>query len=272
MMKPKTDFAMLTIVLASGGVLLSLYFVFLEYFAPTLESLSNPIELLIFYTLVVRVILLFCVPRLRRLPGQIKIGVLAVESFVLILVIVLFIVTGDPGYNTLLGVILTSWIAAGLVVITPYSILEFMVSMYKSSSVTGVLTMVAGEFATVVFLSNIAFQISPAPGNLSQLGIDLLEAVRFQPGGGITGFSPTNFGVDVIALVLYVCMIAYVIKLNSLSGRSSTFPFFLMLIGTFVLFAWSSYAISFQTDIFLALTVPAIGISIFLWVVSYEKK
>ena len=268
----KIDFPLFALVFVCGGCLFALYFVFLGYFAPTLISLTNSIEIIIFYTLALRAVALFAVPRLRRLPGQIKLGVLSVESFVLILIIVWYIFSRDPGYNTLIGTILTSWIAAGLVVITPYTILEFMIGMYKSKTIANVLVMVVAEFASVIFLANIAFQISPAPNSLQQLGVDILTAIKSGPGTGITEFTPSNLIVNVIAVILYMSMILYIVLRHGVAEMTPSLPFILMLIGTITLFVWSSLALIVGLNIFVSLTAPGAGIPFILWVVLRGKK
>lgn len=268
----KINRPLLTLVFTCGGSLFVLYFVFLGYIFPTIVSLTNPIEIIILYTLALRALLFFAVRRLRRMPGQIKIGVFSIESFALILVILLYVYTGDPGYNALVGSILTSWIAGGLVVITPYSILEFMISMYKSSTITNVIVFLIGEFASVIFLANIAFQISPAPSNLQQLGLTLITSIKTEPGTGITALAPSSLIVNVTAVILYISMISYIVLRHGVHERAFGFPLILMLLSTVVLFAWSSIASSSALNVFVSLTAPGAGIPLIFWVVLRGRK
>ena len=272
MSKSNIDRQLLALVLVCGGCLFALYFVFLGYFASTIVSLTSVVELVILYTLALRAVLLFTVPRLRRLPGQIKIGIFSIESFVLIVVIIWYIFTADPAINALIGTILTSWIAAGLIVITPYSILEFMISMYKPSTITSVLVFMVTEFASVVFLANIAFQVSPPPGSLQQLGVTLLTAIKAQPGSGITALGPSNLIINAVAVILYLCMVVYIVLRHGVAGRSPNLPFVLMLVGTLVLFVWSSLASIAGVNLFVSLTAPGAGIPLIFWVVLHAKK
>ena len=250
----------------------ALYLAFLAYLPPVTSMLTNGVESAIFYTLFLRAVLLFFVPRFRRIAGQFKIGILSIESFVLVGIIVWYIFTADPAFNTLIGDILTSWIAGGLVIITPYSILEFMISMRKSPNLTVFLTSLVTEFAVVVFSVNIVSQVSPAPTDLQQLGISVLGSVKVQAGTGLSGLNASSVLVTAASLVLYVGAILYIVLKHDVLGRTFVLPFVLILIGTILLLFWSSFATIVGLDIFVALSTPAAVIPLILWAISREKK
>jgi hypothetical protein len=270
-MKATNDRWLYVLIFFCGAPLFALYIAFLVYLPPITTLLTDTTESIIFYTLFIRTALLLLVPSFRRIAGQFKIGILSIESFVLVGIIAWFLFTGDPYFNTLIGEILTSWIAAGLVIITPYSILEFMINMRKSPTITSFLTSLVTEFAAVLFSLDIVSQLTPVPTNLEQLGISLLGFAKVG-GTGLSAGSPSDVLITSTSLILYVSAILYIVSRHDVPGRTFLFPFILIFTGTIVVALWSSVALNFELQIFIALSAPAIAIPLILWVISRGKK
>ena len=268
----RTNLNRIGLSLVFGSALFSLYIIFLAFFAPVLVAPQDELELVIFYTLLLRVVLLTAVPLFRRIHPQIKIGLVSIESFVLVLFIAMFTLTHDFAYSTIMGEILTTWIGASLVILTPYGIVEFIITVYKGSTITTVFTSLAPLFAVGVFLANFAQTSSPQT-SIASFGNSVVDSLRVQPAlGNITTSSVSIIGVATI--MIFVGGLLYVLAdqpfLSSFPAKRHL-SIVLMLISTAILGAWTFVFLGFTSNVLLVLSLPSMVIPIALWWLSHGK-
>jgi hypothetical protein len=277
--KKKESDLRLGLAILAGVSLFALYLYSMSFFAGAVASgPMDQVESAIFYTMILRVLGLFFVPRLRRLPSQVKIVLLSLEAFVLVLVIIAAISTGSSGDTQIMADILTAWLVTALIVVTPYTIYELAVMMYKGTSVTALVFSAAPLVAICLFLSNLPSRIPNPPSGIGDFGVAVIDSMKTQAGfagpasGGQNAFIS---GASVLFLLAIIVYIAFQLNLSSIDF-AGTFKFHyalsLMVIGSLAMFLWLFATTDLlKGNIFEILSLPAAGIPILLWVVCRER-
>ena len=270
----RIDRTQLGLALLAGLSLFSLYL----YFANNiLESVvSSPmdgLESAVFYTMVIRVLGFMFVPFLRRLHPQVKILIFSFEAFILFLLILFSLFTGVSAYEPLMSEILTSWLGATLIFVTPYSIYELSVMMSSGTSFTSLAFSSAPLVAICLFLANFSSRISSLPNGLADFGAAMISTLRTQPGlAGNTNGSGIISGASVIFFLSMIAYIAY--RLIQTSKAFVNFPRYLnaialVIIGSMILFVWLLLSTSLlKTNAFEILSIPGAILLALLWVFS----
>ena len=263
------------VALVSGLSLFSLYLFFASYSVRSIVSAPMvAVEATIFYTMILRVLGLLFVPFLRRLHPQIKIVILSLEAFVLFLLILFVLLTRVSSYGQLMSEVLTSWLGATLLIVTPYAIYELALIMYRGTDLTTLAVSSAPLVAICLFLSNFVTRVPNPIYGLSNFGTEMISSLRAQP--GLAG-SPlgANLFVSGASVLFFLSMIVYITyRLNQSAKPLAFLPKYhyalaLMLVGCLVLYLWLLLSSYFHdTNVFEILSVPAVMIPIILWVVA----
>jgi hypothetical protein len=265
--------------LLAGLSLFALYLYFLNIFVvPIVGGPMDAVESAIFYTMIFRVLVLLLVPSLRKLGAQFKIVILSFEAFILFLLVVVAVLSGSTAYGQVIAKILTAWLMSALIVVTPYSIYELSLMMYKDTSMTALAVSAAPLGAICLFLANLAVRIPNPPSGIGNFGAVLITSLKDQPsfaGSTVAGESPFISGVSVLFFLSIIVYIVFHQAQTSLDFTSATkyhYPLSLMVMGSLVTFLWLFFAAGFLNgNVFEVLSVPAASISIILWVVCRER-
>lgn len=275
----RRNYIKLTLAVISSLALLTLYFYFLNSFlGPIFATPLNAVESLIFYTMILRALGIAFVPFLRKLPAQVKVLIFSLEAFVLCFLIFGLVLTRNPVYNSLLADVLTSWLGATVIVLTPYSIYELALLMYKGTNLTALFFSSTPIVAVAFFLSNLVVRIPNPSSGLSNFGAQLIDSLRSQPSlAGGNGLVTADSLSSTVSIVIFLTMIIYVVlDLNGSVPTLNDVPKYhyalaLGVIGIVVVYVWLVLtAHALRENMLAILSAPAIIIPIILWVVTRE--
>ena len=254
--------------LAVGLGLTVIYIIFLNSFANVVD-LSNlsTVESIIFYTQIIRVIIITGLSFRYQIQPIVPIIVLSFEALLIPPLLVAIVLTNSQFYATLMGLILTAWFGATTVTVEPYAIFVFTRSLMRDSSITGVLATGAFELLAVIFLSTMLAQaVAPIQG-LVGLGTLIIDQIRTLTGaGGVPnpGQDPfTSLGL----ILFFVGMLFYIATGNYQLGSRMRFPWMLVtsLAGVILAFIWLVIVSPSQSDVFVSLTAPAVALLVIIW-------
>jgi hypothetical protein len=274
------DYVRTALILISTISLLAIYFDFLNHFiSPIVLGPMNGLEAAIFYTMLLRVLALTIVPYLRKLHPQIKILIFSFEAFLLCLVILGIIFAPNSGLDSMLADILTSWLGATFVFLTPYSIYELALVMSKSTSLTSVFITSAPLLAVILFLGGLVSRFPNPPSGIAGFGATIITSIRGQPSLAGSATSSGNAFISSTSIIFFLSMIIYVgYTLNKSAPNLSNDPKYhyalgLMLVGTLIMYVWLGSSTSLlKGDIFEIFSVPAVIISVVVWAVCRPRR
>ncbi len=273
-----SDYVKIAIATLIGLCLFSLYFIFIGIDgAAILLAPMSSIESLIFYTLALRVLAVTFVPYLRRSQAQVKIALFSIETFVLVILIFVFVLTQQLAYNILIGQVLTAWLGATSILLTPYLIWQISLNIYKGMSSSALVLSVTPEYVVGVFLVAFAIATSP-PSGISEFGASLIGSIRAQQtvqGVQMLGSNPL---IASISIIIFLCMLFQIgLKQSSqgtpnlgepLSKGTPRYPYqiLLLLAGALFVFFWLIFSPSaLGTDGLFTVCVPTVAITVILW-------
>jgi hypothetical protein len=260
--------------------LFTLYFYFLGYFiGPLFAAPFDAIQSAIFYTMILRVLGIAFVPLLKKLHAQVKILVFSFEAFALCFLILGFVSTGNQSYSSLLADVLTSWLATTLIVLTPYSIYELAIMMYKGTSLTALFVSSTPVMAIAFFLADLVVHIPNPQNGLSNFGSQLINSLRAQPsvaeGSGLTS---ANSLIPTVSVVIFLVLAIYVVlDLNESVPTLNDLPKYhyalaLAVIGSIAAYIWLILTThDLNGNVFEILSAPTIIIPIVLWVITRRE-
>jgi hypothetical protein len=263
------------IVVCLSLAVLYLLFIYRLYFVADWSSLSK-IEEWIFITLVLRLIALLLVSRRYKIQPLAPILLFSIESLLIPPLLILYVVSGNPGYAVAMGTILTAWIGASAVVLSPYLIYSFSKSMLDYASLVGVIALSGLEFAYYLFLAIIVEEATPPILGFTGLGAYLVGSLK----GQITSVgTPLPLVSDTVvagaSVVFFVAMLVYsTMGSHDLGTNISLSAVLLVPLGALIaLFAWMSLFGSFastvfsnvSSNLFIVLTLPTFALGIIIW-------
>ncbi len=263
----------LAIFVALALMTLFLYFL-IQIAGTSIFGPWDPIESAIFYTMLLRVLGLLFVPFLRRLQTSTKIIIVSFEDFVLCFLILIIVLTGNSAYNTLIAVVLTSWIGATILILTPYSIYELARMMDAGTSLMSLAVSAAPLLAIGMFLASFSAHAT-FQGGLSGLGVSVINSLKGQPDLGAGTQLGSSFIITSAAVLFSVSLTVYIaISMNQSITKMAGVPKYhyalaLLLVGIVVSYLWAISTFHlFSGDIFEIFSVPAALIPIILWVLT----
>jgi hypothetical protein len=260
--------------------LFALYLYFLDHFYPSLILVPmTAIEAAIFYTMILRTLGFAFIPLLRRQHPQTKILVFSLEAFVLCILIIMIALTSEAMYRVWMDQVLTVWIGATLIVLTPYSILELAVLMYKGPGLTSLVFSVAPLSAITLFLANLIVRVPNLPVGLANFGTAIIDSLRGEPSlaGGVGPGSSVL--IPGISIVIFILMVVYIALIQNWSAPALTdtpkyhYALALMLIGSLVLYFWLfGVAPILKENIVTIFSIPATIIPVVILVITRHGK
>ncbi|HYB03164.1 MAG TPA: hypothetical protein VED17_01790 [Nitrososphaerales archaeon] len=271
----KRDLAIQLSSLSVGLGLFAIYVVFLNNFL-AMSNLSDmtTIETVILYTQILRVVILFLVGLRYQIQPIVPIVVFSIEALLIPPLLVLIILTGESSfYTAFMGVLLTAWFGADALILEPYAIYRFALTLVKEMTVTAGLTLAAFELITVLFLSTLLSGVTQPIQGLSGLGMQIISEIRTDlQGGGVpnpTGDVLTSFG-----LILFFVGIVFYTTFGSYSVRSKLrLPWMLIVAfaGVIVAFVWIGLVSQSQSDVLAVLSLPSFALLALIWATSRGK-
>jgi hypothetical protein len=263
----------------TGISLFALYLYSMSFFGgPISSGPMDPIESAIFYTMILRVLALLAVPKLRRLSAQVKIILLSFEAFVLVLLIMATVLSGNPAYAQLMADILTTWLVSGLIIVTPYAIFEFALMMRRGTNVTSLVASMAPLVGICLFLSNLPARILNPPAGIGNFGAAMINSLKTQQSLAGTAPGGENAFISGASVLIFLSIVIYIaFELTQSSMDFAIIPKYhyslsLMVAGTLAVFLWLFLTTDFlKGNLFEILSLPAAGIPIIMWVVCRER-
>lgn len=260
-----------------GFSLAILYLVFIVrlYFVADWSELSK-IEEWIFITLLIRLFALILVGRKYKLQPLAPILLFSIESLLIPPLLILYIVSGNPGYAIAMGSILTAWIGASAMVLSPYLIYSFAKSMLDYASIVGVVALSGLEFAYYIFLAVIVEEATSPIIGLTGLGAYLVGSLKGQITSVGTPLPQESDTIVATASVLFfVAMFVYSTMGSHDLGTSISLsaalliPFAALVISFIWLFLFGSFSSilfsNLSSNLFLVLTVPTLVLGTIIW-------
>jgi hypothetical protein len=268
----RDKFALVTSGVVSSGLFL-VYLVFLS----RSQALSNwghlnSLEEIIVVTQIIRVLLVIVLAKPLRLQPIFAMILFSFEVFLIPCLALLAFWTGNPVYTSLMGSVLTSWIGASAVILTPYAIYEFMKSLTKETSLANVLGVGSLEVGTLVLLCGILSSTNTTIMGPSALGSLFIESNGARSVAKFSGLASDGF-LEAGLVLFYLGMISYV----GLRGNSMTLPILMsfalipLLVGSLISVLWVVSFAPINPDVLIAFTVPTVTIIGVLWGISRGK-
>jgi hypothetical protein len=232
------------------------------------------IETIILYTQILRVVVLFLLGLKYQIQPIVPIVVFSIEALLIPPLLVLIIFTGESSfYTAFMGILLTAWFGADALILEPYSIYRFAVTLFKEPSVSGGLTLGSFELISVLFLSTLLSGLTQPIQGLSGLGMQIISQIRTDlQGGGIP--NPQQDILTSVGLVLFFVGIVCYTGFGSSTIRSKLrMPWMLIVLFAGVILAFSWIGLLSQTvpDIFEILSIPCFALIAVLWGTSRGK-
>ena len=255
-----------------GSALGTIYFVFLSR-AIGLSNWSHAseIELVIFFTLAFRLVVVIALAKYISKQPVIAYILLSFEVFLIPVLALLQVWTGNPAYASLMSVILTSWIGASAIIISPYAIYEFAKGMTRTSSLLGVIAIGTFEIAGMLFLVSVVQEAQGVEIGPAALGRVIIQTTSYSL-GSIATTSVTNVALSAALVVFFVSSAIYITlgKVSTLLSVGLSRSFLIPLGGIIAAAIW--VLTSFITsDIILVFTIPTLLGAAGLWVVTRDK-
>jgi hypothetical protein len=187
--------------------------------------------------------------------------------------------TSEAMYRVWMAQVLTVWIGATLIVLTPYSILELAVLMYKGPGLTSLVFSVAPLSAITLFLANLIVRVPNLPVGLANFGTAIIDSLRGEPSlaGGVGPGSSVL--IPGISIVIFILMVVYIALIQNWSAPALTdtpkyhYALALMLIGSLVLYFWLfGVAPILKENIVTIFSIPATIIPVVILVITRHGK
>ncbi len=265
------DFVRIGLAALGAASLFFLYLIFLTSLAPALSQ-ADPVEQLIFFTLFLRLVAVASIRRLRNSPPQLKISIFSMEIFFIAVLIIAFFVTGESFYDISMGQVLTIWVASITILLTPYTVVWFAISMYRRATLGSVLSAAVPEYASLLFLVNLV-QLESTPTSLAGLGNILINAVV-----GVVRARPTSiftYNEEIVgaSVLFYIVLLLYATFVNHFEASTlrSSKALVLPFAATIFLLLWTYSLSLFTTSILFVLTAPASLLLISIWWITRGK-
>ena len=263
----------------SGLSLFALYLYFMSYFSGSiLLGPMDAVQSAIFFTMILRVGALWFVPYLRRVYPQVKIVMLSFEAFILFLLVLVEVLTASSTDSQLMADVLTAWLVSALIIVTPYSIFELAIMMYKGTSITSLAVYSGPLSAICLFLSNFVARVPAPPIGIRDFGVTIIDSLKASPSFAGSGLGTENSFLSEASVFFFLSIILYIaFHLNESATDFTQMPKYhyalsLMLLGSLISYLWLLASSSLlDENVFEILSLPAAVIPIILWVFARER-
>ena len=269
----RTDLRTVTALFASFALVL-LYLVFVLRFIVLADwSNMSRIELWIFITMLLRIIILAVLGRRFELPPLVPIVVFSIESLLIPPLLALFVITGNTAYASVMGTILTAWIGVSAVLLSPYLIYDFGRYLRSDPSLWGIFFLAILEFAFNLFTATLLSGTTQSMTGFSGLGSYFVLSLRSYATSSGVPFSSGSLLISISSLIFFLSLLvlATVGHMTLETNLKLRHVLLVPLIALLVLIAWIGVAASLTSNMFNVLSVPAIALVILVWGGSHGK-
>ena len=255
--------------------LLMLYLVFLGRYVSLADwSSLSQIETWILVTMILRVVILAGLRTKYQFQPLVPIILFSIESLLIPPLLGLYIFTGNAGYAEAMGTILTAWLGASALVLTPYLAFSFAKSMLTESSLWGVMTLSILEFASMLFISSVLDRTNQPISGLVGLGAFFVISLKNQISNASVPFASTGWIFSLSALVFFVGLLIYSTLGTRDQGAQLSLHNLLLLtlIATMIVFIWTTAGVALTSDIFFVLTIPTLVLIMVVWGIAHGRS
>ena len=250
----------------------SLYFVYVlsaVLFTDHLDlSTVNILESVIIITQVVR--LAGIVAYFGAKPARIEVllVLLSFETFVVMGLIVLYLISPSPGYSQLAHTIFSTWIAALFIVLPSYLIFTGVTQMTQNRSLIAVLLSLTLEFGFLTFAASTMLGYG-GTFSFANFFDFLIAAGKFDVAAGtIPGLSTVSILVP--SVTVYCALLVYTTVPTATSVVPPKVTFVLPFLGAAAALGWVYATVLVLPNTLLSFTVPGIIIVALLW--AYMRR
>jgi hypothetical protein len=233
---------------------------FLRHLDPSSISF---IELAVIVTQGVRLVGVAAYYRTRPARAEVLLILLSFETFVVMGLIVLYLVTPDPLYSQLARNIFSTWTAALFTVIPSYLIFAGVNLMARKRSLTTVLLSITLEFGFLIFIATLLMGF----GSTFTLGgfFDFVVAVTKSEISIGTIPALSTLSILVPSVVVYCSLLVYSTIPSTTSAVQPKVTFLLPLLSAAVALVWVYAAVLIVPNSLLSFTVPGLTLVVVLW-------
>ena len=263
----KISIRTLTAFSASFALLL-LFLVFLERLL-VLENWSKltNIELWVFWTMLLRIIVVAGLGRRYQVPALVPIILFSIESLLIPPLIVLLAFTGNPIYGTVMSSVLTAWIGVSAVLLTPYLIFDIGKYMKTDPSLWGIFFLAVLEYTYNLFMTTLLSGTTQPVEGFTGLGGYFIVSLRSYVSSEASQFSTQSLVITAASLIFFISLLVLAtfghatVETNLKMRNLLLVPVLAIL----VLLVWTVAAISFTTNMILVLTAPVFALIAVVW-------
>lgn len=264
-----TNRVLLACTVVVGLSLYSVYVLSTELFLQHLDVSSvDLLEWLIILTQIIRLGGLVTYFRSRPTRIEVLLVILSFETFVVMGLIVMFILSPQPFESALAHTIFSTWIAALFTILPPYLIFVGITQMRQNKGLTTVLIPVATEFGFLIFAagSMLGYGGAFTFGNFFDF---LIASAKNEISlGTVPAF--TSFLILIPSVALYCGLIIYTTIPAVTAQISGKVTFILPLISAAVALVWVETGITISPNTLLSFTAPGIFVVVILW--AYMRR
>ena len=232
----------------------------------------SSLEELILGTQILRLIFVIALSRPPRLQPLFALILFSFEVFLIPFLAFLAYWTGDAGYTTLMGKLLTTWIGVSALILSPYAIYEFVKTMPKRTSLVNTSVVSTLEIGGLVLLSNTLATAQAKLSGPSSLGALFIESTRSESPILFGGLG-SNIVLEAGLILFFLGMIVHLsVRDNGISSPILiSYALLVPLLGSMAALIWATSLLSISSDTILVFTIPALTGALALWGVSRGK-
>jgi hypothetical protein len=245
-----------------------LYFAFISRYAPLADwSSLTEIEGVMTGTMILRVIVVGAIEARKNIPSPIVNIVFALEAFLILPLLLLFIVTGDHAYAILMGTVLTTWFGTTAIFVSPYFVYRLGKSLASGCALIDAMTFGAFEVAVLLFFATLFYNYSSPISGFTNLGMLMITQVGVRlTGGGLP--NPAGDALTSVGVVLfYLGMVCYFTIGSRQPGEKINFVLSLALpmVGTLLAVFWTLGLLQLASGVLIVLSLPTILLVEVVW-------
>jgi hypothetical protein len=264
----RQDLPRIIIALTTAFGLYILYFAFISRYAPLANwSSLTEIEQVMLGTMILRLIIVLAVEARTNLPTPVVNIVFALEAFLILPLLLLFIVTGVEFYATLMGTILTTWFGTSALFVSPYFVYKLARSLARGSPLVDAMMLGGLEVAILLFFATLFYGYSSTISGLTNLGTVMISQVGVRlTNGGLP--NPAGDSLSAIGVVLFfIGMVCYFTIGSRPPGEKINliYSVALPMVGTLLAVFWTLGFLQLLTGILFVLTLPTIILVEAVW-------
>jgi hypothetical protein len=260
----------LVCALGAGSSLLYLYLTLIRSLASLqLAAPQTAIEAAVFTSLLLRVLVITAIPRLRASPPELVFIMLSLENLLLPPLALLYILTANRGYISLIMEIFFSWPSASIILVPPYAFWRLARGIHRGGPLASILPSASLQWGSILLIAELVQRSAPPSPGLTGLTRVMLAAVRGNlSGAALLASDPI---VKSASLVIYLAILtATVASLSGGAGGQLNRLLLLPLAGTTLTLLPVGTSIIQGIDLFFTITLPTITITTIIWGLTRE--